>query len=364
VDRAQTARVQAVEPLFADLPYSDQLNLAEHAEMLGSAGLSDPQFRRQLQDRTLALFQQLKDVAALRFGDRIERVGGRRGSGHDRIICLYRHASTLAGSPAAGVSGRSVGTAGRNLGSFGVIERLDGDQLREATGDDPMAKAVVLGSRMIGKGWSGFGAYVWQGTHRGQPSLNGIGSPSGAARLVEAIVSDHPAVRHVSMPRGWLEHTTPGLALRKADWDWFWTENAPKVRPPVGRIAWLTAQDEEDVRGLLEQAMPDAAAWPGDARVRRWSGIRDADLRLVACAADTSRSPAVGHMSSVTTATDQRRKGYAAALVGWMASQYLDDGMELVTLGMYADNTAARRLYSQLGFSCRHRFTSAGINHH
>jgi predicted GNAT family acetyltransferase len=37
--------------------------------------------------------------------------------------------------------------------------------------------------------------------------------------------------------------------------------------------------------------------------------------------------------------------------------------MELVTLGMYADNTAARRLYSQLGFSCRHRFTSAGINH-
>lgn len=247
------------------------------------------------------------------------------------------------------------------LTSFNVIERLDGDQLRDVTRDDPMVRAAVLGGRITGMAWSGFGAYVWQGTHRGEPGITGIGSPKGAAHLVEAIVRDHRDLRHASLPRGWIEHTTPGLVEYKADWDWFWTEKAPDVRSLSAHVSWLTARDEPAVRALLEDAMPDAAAWPGDARVRRWAGIRDAELRLAACAADTSYSPAVGHMSAVATATDQRRKGHAVALVGWMTSQYLDEGADLVTLGMYADNEAARRLYGQLGFTCQHRFTSAGV---
>jgi predicted GNAT family acetyltransferase len=81
----------------------------------------------------------------------------------------------------------------------------------------------------------------------------------------------------------------------------------------------------------------------------------------VACAADTSRTPLIGHLSSVATAPDQRRKGYGGALIAWVARQYVEEGAEIVTLGMYADNTAGRRLYEQLGFACEHAFTSTSV---
>lgn len=233
--------------------------------------------------------------------------------------------------------------------------------MRAATGDDPLVRAVVMGGRITGAAWSGFGAYLWLTTHRREPSITGIGPPAGAARLLEEVVRDKREIRHVSLPRGWIDHTTPGLVERKADWDWFWTEKPPAPRPYSGEAAWLGSDDEADVRALLEVAMPDAAAWPGDARVRRWAGIRDTEQRLVACAADTSLRPAVAHLSSVATASDQRRKGHAAALIAWLTSQFLVEGADLVTLGMYADNAAGRRLYERLGFTCRHEFTGAGI---
>lgn len=242
-----------------------------------------------------------------------------------------------------------------------MIELLDGDQLREATADDPLVRAIVMGGRITGKAWSGFGAHMWRATHRREPSITGIGTPAGAARLLEAVVGHHPDLRHVSLPRGWLDHTPPGLVERKADWDWFWTDEAPELQSYSADVIWLGPGDEPDVRSLLEAAMPDAAARPGDARVRRWAGVRDGRHQLVACAADTSPTPAVGHLSSVATAPDQRRKGYAAALMAWVTARFLDEGAELVTLGMYADNAAGRRLYQRLGFTCRHEFTGAGI---
>lgn len=38
-----------------------------------------------------------------------------------------------------------------------MIERLDANRLREATGDDPMVRAAVLGGRIAGVAWAGFG---------------------------------------------------------------------------------------------------------------------------------------------------------------------------------------------------------------
>lgn len=242
-----------------------------------------------------------------------------------------------------------------------MIDRVDGDELRAATGDDPLVRAVVLGGRITGPAWSGFGAYMWRASHRHEPSLTGIGPPDGAARLLEQVIRVDREIRHVSLPKGWIVHVTPGLVERRADWDWFWTEMPPEPRPHSGEAKWLKSADEADVRDLLEKAMPDAVAWPGDARVRRWAGIRDTEQRLVACAADTSLQPAVGHLSSVATAADQRRRGYAAALMAWVTARFWDEGVELVTLGMYADNVAARRLYERLGFTRAHEFTAAGI---
>jgi GNAT superfamily N-acetyltransferase len=243
-----------------------------------------------------------------------------------------------------------------------VIEHLSGDALRQATADDPLVKASVLGGRMVGQAWSGHGAHAWQVLHRGEPSLTGIGSPAGAAQLIQAIEPDHPALRHASLPRGWLADVPAELlAERVSDWDWFWAQKAPSTDLDSPPARWLDPAEHDEVHKLLAEAMPEAAAWPGDARVRRWAGIRNDIGRLVACSADTARSPLIGHLSSVATAPDQRRKGYGAALIAWVTRQYFDEGADLVTLGMYADNVAGRRLYSQLGFTCEHQFTSAVV---
>ena len=100
------------------------------------------------------------------------------------------------------------------------------------------------------------------------------------------------------------------------------------MRPHSHHAAWLNPDQAGDVHALLEESMPDAATRPGDARVRRWAEIRDVMNRLVACTADTARSPSIGHLSSVATAPDQRRKGYAAALIAWVTRQDVEEGTE------------------------------------
>lgn len=252
-------------------------------------------------------------------------------------------------------------TLDNELGSSNVIERLTEDHLLDATGGDPMVRAAVQGGRIVGAVWSGYGAHIWQEVHRGEPALAGIGSPVGAARLLEAVLSEIQGLRHASLPRGWLQKIADGRIEYRADWDWFWTNEAPGARSNLPDAAWLELSDLDEVRGLLKDAMPDAATWPGDARVRRWAGIRQGVNHLVACAADTARSPLIGHLSSVATAMDQRRKGYGAVLIDWMIRQYLDEGAEIITLGMYTDNIAGRRFYDRLGFTREHEFTSAGI---
>lgn len=254
-----------------------------------------------------------------------------------------------------------AGNAVHDVGSADVIERLTADELLDATAGDPLVRAVVLGGRIVGPAWSGYGAYAWSGTHRGAPAAMGIGSPSGAAQLLSAIDGELSDLRYASLPRGWLNHVVDERVTYKADWDWFWTEKASHDTLVSHDAAWLDDDDSHDVRALLENAMPGAAAQPGDARVRRWAGIRNGTGRLVACAADTFLSPMIGHLSSVATATDQRRMGYGGAIVDWMVRQYLDEGAQMVTLGMYADNITARKLYDRLGFHCQHLFTSVEI---
>lgn len=242
-----------------------------------------------------------------------------------------------------------------------MVELLDADQLLAATDHDPIVKAVVLNGRMIGNAWSANGAFAWLVTHRHDPSIMSIGNPQGAVRIVESMDRGFPGLRHASLPRGWLAHLSTYTPERVSNWEWFWTATAPESQSQSADARWLEDSEDDDVRGLLEAAMPDASAWPGDERVKRWAGIRDSQGRLVACTADTAHATSIGHLSSVATAPDQRRKGYAAALTAWITGQHLNDGAEMVTLGMYSDNAAARRLYTNLGFVCEHEFTSARI---
>ena len=106
----------------------------------------------------------------------------------------------------------------------------------------------------------------------------------------------------------------------------------------------------EAVAALLAVANPDAAAQPGDPRVRRWVGIRHTGRGyLVACAADTTEATGVGHVSSIAAHPEFRGGGLGAAVTSALIGDLFAEGCDVVTLGMYADNVAGKALYDRLG---------------
>src|SRR5579863_4721004 len=74
VNGLEPSRVQAVAPLLPRLPHSHQSHRPQHAQVLGGAGLRDPQRVRQVVHRALTPLEQQQNLPALRLGDRIECV--------------------------------------------------------------------------------------------------------------------------------------------------------------------------------------------------------------------------------------------------------------------------------------------------
>ena len=100
---------------------------------------------------------------------------------------------------------------------------------------------------------------------------------------------------------------------------------------------------------------------PGDEAARRWVGVRDDAGRLLACAADTSSATGVGHLSSIAVVPEARGQGLGKAVTAALTRLLFEEGNDVVTLGMYADNPEARALYDALGFRDDHRFTSGPL---
>ncbi|MQA79858.1 MAG: GNAT family N-acetyltransferase [Streptosporangiales bacterium] len=243
-----------------------------------------------------------------------------------------------------------------------MIEALSPDDLLAATDGDMYVRVAVANGAVTDGAWAGDGAVVWANTHHGRPGFAGVGSPHGAATVVAALLDEIPDARRASLPRGWLDHLPTDLRVEsRSDWDWMWTTTPPPSLPGAAGARWLVPDDHDDVSALLHEVSPGASTWPDDGRSHRWAGIRDDDGVLVACLADTSRSATVAHVSSVATAAAHRRRGHARALMGWVTRRFLEEGRSPVTLGMYADNDAARGMYGSLGFTCQHTFTGAVV---
>jgi ribosomal protein S18 acetylase RimI-like enzyme len=99
---------------------------------------------------------------------------------------------------------------------------------------------------------------------------------------------------------------------------------------------------------------------PGDPAVRRWVGIRENGV-LIACAADTSAATGVGHLSSIAVHPSARGRNLGAVVTAALCRQLFEAGNDIVTLGMYADNSYGRAMYDRLGFADDHRFTSGPL---
>src|SRR5262249_42856408 len=138
--------------LLAGLAVVHETDLAQDPEVLRGTGLGHAQLARHLGDRTLAASQQHEDLAPLRFGDRVEDVGGGRGACHRPIIYRYGNASTeLPTSCRAAASRDRVlamnrGEVWRSKGDWFSWRPSDADavQIFHVEVGDPAAPPLVL----------------------------------------------------------------------------------------------------------------------------------------------------------------------------------------------------------------------------
>ena len=229
-----------------------------------------------------------------------------------------------------------------------------------ATGHDPFARGSLR--RPLVRGWVGEGAAAWIGTYAGDRAayLSALGAPSAVAALLTELLPQVSPRQRVTLPRGTaaLLPAWVGLGPGGTEWDFRWLTEPPAEQPGQQRV--VAGAGDEPVGRLLEAASPGATAQPGDPAVRRWWGVPDASGHLLACVADTSAATGVGHLSSIAVHPEARRRGLGRAVTAAAARDLFEDGCDVVTLGMYAGNGAARALYDAMGFATR-RFTSGPL---
>ena len=228
-----------------------------------------------------------------------------------------------------------------------------------ATDHDPYVRGSLR--EVAVRGWMGDGASAWMSRDVGEqhPSLAALGPPPAVGGLLHELLPHLTTRQPVTLPRGSAAHLPAWVGLDGTDWDFRWTDRAPAPQP--GENAVGQVGDATEVAALLTASSPRASTLPGDPAVRRWFGVRDGDGRLVACAADASIATGVGYLSSVAVAPGQRGQGLGSAVTAALTRRLLAEGCDLVTLALYADNTAARALYDRLGFRDEHRFTSGPL---
>jgi ribosomal protein S18 acetylase RimI-like enzyme len=227
-----------------------------------------------------------------------------------------------------------------------------------ATGHDPFARGLL--HRPDIHGWLAGRAVAWLSTdpERQVSYLSALGPPAEVGALVADLLGELPPRQRLTVPRGTPRHLPAWVAMDGTDWDFRWLAAPPDPQPGEERVVELA--DTEPIRALLAESSPTASAQPGDPGVRRWVGIHDGSA-LVACAADTSIATGVGHLSSIAVHPAARGRRLGAAVTAALARQLFDDGCDIVTLGMYADNTYGRALYDGLGFADTHPFTSGPL---
>lgn len=200
---------------------------------------------------------------------------------------------------------------------------------------------------------------------------------AAAVRLVVAVAGEAAAageaVTGVTVPRGGRDLLPD--ALRPPDveeWDYWFTLDEPPtdgwtttyaVQPAVTDVPG----DDPRLAALLAVASPHAPIRPGDPRVGRWAVIEDPEGGLpgtgglAAMLAVTHMRSGSAHLNDVATHPDRRGRRLARLLCGQVTVDALREGRPAVTLGMYADNDAARAVYTGLGFTCLRGNTSGSL---
>ncbi len=239
------------------------------------------------------------------------------------------------------------------------------DELLAASGGDPFVRHEVPATfRGPGLAVPGAVGFVRQNP-LGRRSMTCLGDTDAIDRLLAAVREAgrfaELEVSSVSLPAASVtllhRHFTVGDG---GDWEWMWTTTAPPVMPGEAGLVALTARDLPDVQDLLEVGNPTTHARPGEHGDEAWVGVRDDAGRLVACAVQERNGAGRPHLAGITVHPSHRGRGLGLAMTAHLTR--LAVGLDGVcTLGMFADNDVARRLYHGLGYVTAHVWCSRQV---
>ena len=223
------------------------------------------------------------------------------------------------------------------------------------------------------RAWSADDALVAMLAGPGRGSgLVGLGDPPAVARLCGQAAEDGGDVlataRFATLERGSFEAMPAdlpsrlGFAAEGSSWDWMWTP-AELTGDPTGaeRLA-LGPETAAEVAECLSRAHPTASTTPDDDRLIGWWGVRQHG-RLMAVIGAILFAPGLPpHLVSLGVDPVTRGQGLAGVVMSAAVRDCLrvvpDVGRPMVSLGLYATNDVARKVYTRLGFGLPHHFSS------
>lgn len=142
------------------------------------------------------------------------------------------------------------------------------------------------------------------------------------------------------------------------NWHWAWTDRAPAPAP--GEADLVELDDHADAARLEAFGFahnPLFEGFPGTGQSTSWLAALADDGSLLACGAVQRLPSGVAHLGGIVVARHARRRGLGRAVSAALTRRVVDtEGV--CTLGLYADNTAARALYASLGYVTDKRWTS------
>lgn len=243
----------------------------------------------------------------------------------------------------------------------------DAADLCEATSGHPVA-VLDVGAGFVGgyaAGSPGEGAVAFdRRSDHGIPGSAVLGTEDGLATLLgdpraRAWVSGHGKA-HLSVPRGTIHIVADRLDLgsRGGEWDWLWTRAVPAVQPLEDAVRPLEPSARSEVTRLLERHSPrthgQAFARPG----QLWVGVRGPGGALVAVGCSEPSQGGTPSLAGIAVRADRRGEGWGAAVTAHLTRRAVLGSSGACTLGMFADNDVARRLYHRLGFTTGAQWTS------
>lgn len=244
------------------------------------------------------------------------------------------------------------------------------DELLTATGADPFVRYEIPDNLPTPAFVNGRSALMARRTHNGWAGMAAIGDADGIGRILADLTGEQALadVSTITIPRASFDALAPQLALtgEGGDWDWMWIDAPPDRLPIDERIVTLDdSADAAELTALNVKGNPSAESEPGSGRTELWLGARDDNGAIVAAGALHRNAAGAGHLTGIVVDPDHRSTGLGAAVTVALSRAAIEGPGRIsgvCTLGMYATNDVAGRLYRRLGYRTAQAFASRRIH--